>query len=656
MSEVQAGGQAGERLLSLQTVLGRDVLQPVSFHARESISAPFAVTVETVCDEAGIDPDQLLFQPACLTISHGKGESRMLQGMVRSLVATGQPVRDRFAYTLTFVPKLWFMGQTSDCRIFQNTTIADIVTTLCGEAGQTIELKIYGEKPQKVYVTQYNETDFAFLSRLLEEAGYYYYFIYSKSDHTMVVTDQNQGFPQDARPALIVRDQGGGLDTLTAWHKVGATVQGRYQLRDYDLTTPSTLPEAVQSTQLATEGASARDVFEWPALAVTSDAASARARLKMEAAEAEAGLFEATAENPALGAGSRFTISGDPYDESQGTEYIVRSVSSSGHDHSWVTGETGADFTSRFVAFKASLPWRERMVTPRPVMAGVHSAVVLGNSGEEIHADKYGRVKVRFFWDHRSDATADTTCWVRVMQPWSGNTWGWQHLPRVGTEVAVAFMDGDADRPLIMGGLYNGDMMPVFAVPDEQTRSGLRSRSTAQGSTSTFSELSFDDKKGEELMYLHAEKDMTVEVENDQKVTVTRDQTIEVDNNRSLTVKRKETIEVDDSQTVTVRNGRTTTVEAAGDSLTVKGGDLTVTTSQGDIAIEARAGSITIRAMQAIELSVGANKITINNEGVTVSATQIKVQGQAMVQVQAPMTQVSGDGMLTLKGGVMMLN
>ncbi len=647
MSDVQAGGQVSERLLSLQTALGQDVLQPVSFTAGEAVSSPFSVTVETVCDQSSVDPDQLLYQPVCLKIRLGSGGERVLQGMVSRFVSTGQPFRNRFGYSLTFVPKLWFMGQTVDCRIFQDESIADILSKLCQEAGQTIEVKVYGDKSPKPYITQFNETDFAFFTRLAEEAGYYYYFTYTEGDHTLVLTDQNQGFPQNPKPALTVRHEGGGLDTLTEWRKIGATAFGKYQLRDYDPTAPSTLPEGTQPTQLATQGAPTRDVFEWPALALTNGAASVRARLKMEAAEAEAGLFEAAGEVSPLAAGSRFTLAEDPYDSSQGSEYVVRSIESAGEDRGWVTGDSEPAFSNRLVAFKASVPWREKMATPRPVMVGVHSAIVVGNDGEEIHADQYGRIKIRFFWDHREDATADTTCWARIVQPWAGNTWGWQHLPRVGTEVAVSFMDGDPDRPVVMGGLYNGEMMPVFAIPGEQTKSGFRSRSTTEGSTSTFSELSFDDKKGSELMFLHAEKDMTVEVENDQTVTVKHDQTIEVDNDRSLTVKQKETIEVDDSQTVTIKNGRTTTIKASGDKLTVE---------NGDIAIEASLGSISVKAMNKIELTVGSNKITIDNTGVTVSATQVKIQGQAMAQVQAPMTQVSGDGMLTLKGGVMMLN
>ena len=657
-SDASAGSEAGagSRLLSLQTALGAGVLQPISFHAEESINAPYSVTVEAISDQVAIDPNAILFQPACLTITFGSGAPRIMQGMVRSFVATGEPVRDKYVYTLTFVPKLWFMGQTLDCRIFPGMAIADILTSICGDAGQTITINVYGTKAVKPYVTQFNETDFAFFSRLVEEAGYYYYFTHTSSDHTLVVTDQNQGFVADPKPTMTIAHEGGGNDVLTAWHKIGSTAHGSFHLLDYDLTQPDTLPEDTKTTTLGTTGAAGRDVFEWPALELTQSDVAARARLKMEAAEAEAGLIEALGANPGFVPGTRFIIATDPYTGIQNVEYVIRGVSSSGHDQSWVAGGGASDYANRIVAFPSATVWREKFVTPRPVMAGIHSAVVIGAAGEEIHSEEYARVKVSFFWDHRKTITADNGVWVRVIQPWAGNTWGWQSLPRVGCEVAVAFFDGDPDRPVVVGGLYNANMMPVFPVSAQQTKSGLRTRSTTGGSSSNFSEFSIDDKQGSELVFLHAEKDMLSEIENNGTVTVGNDQSITINNNRTLTVKAKETIEVDDAQSVTVKNGRTTTISAAGDSLTVNDGGITMTAKNSDIAIEASLGNITLKAMNSIKFTVGGNSIEINAEGVTINAMKVSVQGQSMVQIQGPMTQVSGDGMLTLKGGVMMLN
>lgn len=672
MSDTGSDAGGGGQFLALTTALGAGALQPVSFHAEESISAPYSVTVEAISDQATIDPDQLLFQPASLTITFGTGTPRIMHGMVRSFVATGEPVRDQYSYTLTFVPKLWFASQTHDCRIYPGMAIADILTSICGDVGQTISVNVYGDKTTIPYVTQFNETDFTFFSRLVEEAGYFYYFTHTASDHTLVVTDQNQGFVASPTPSLTVAHEGGGTDVLTAWHKIGSTAHGSFHLLDYDLTAPDTLPEDTETTTLATAGAAARDVFEWPALELTQSNVQARARLKMQAAEAEASMVEALGADPGFMPGTQFTLATDPYTGDSDVQYVIRSVSSSGHDQSWVAGGGASDYTNRIVAFPSAITWREKFATPRPVMAGIHSAVVIGDSGEEIHSEQYGRVKVSFFWDHRKDITADNGIWVRVIQPWAGNTWGWQSLPRVGCEVAVAFFDGDPDRPVIVGGLYNADMMPVFPITGQQTKTGIRTRSTTGGSSSTFSEFSIDDNAGSEMVFLHAEKDMfteienngtvtignneTITVKNDQSLTVSNDQVITISNNRSLTVSGTETIEVDGAQTVTLKKGRTTTINASGDSLTVDNGGITMTASQSDIAIAANAGNITLNAMNSIKLTVGSNSIEINAEGVTINATKVSVQGTAMVQVQGPMTQVSADGMMTLKGGVMMLN
>jgi type VI secretion system secreted protein VgrG len=656
MSDTEIDSNRTGQLLSIQTALGQGALLATSFHAEESISAPYCVTVEVISGKAVIDPDSVLFQPASLTITFGAGTPRIMHGMVRSFVATGEPVRDQYAYTLTFVPKLWFMGQTRDCRIFTNMTVADILTTICGDAGQTISVNVYGDKPVQPYVTQFNESDFAFFSRLAEAAGYFYYFTHTSSDHTLVVTDQNQGFVSDPTPSLTVAHEGGGTDVLTAWHKIGSTAHGSFHLLDYDLTQPDTLPEATKATTLKASGTGKRDVFAWPALALKQPDVAAKARLAMEAAEAEASLIEALGSDPSFMPGTQFTIATDPYSGAQGVQYVIRSVSSSGHDEGWVAGGGASDYANRIVAFPSTVTWREKLVTPRPVMAGIHSAVVIGGSDEEIHSEEYARVKVSFFWDHRKDVTADNGIWVRLIQPWAGNTWGWQSLPRVGSEVAVGFFDGDPDRPVIVGGLYNADMMPVFPIPGQQNKTGLRTRSTKGGSGSTFSEFSVDDTAGSELVFLHAEKDMFTEIENNETVTVGNNQSITVTKDRALTVKAKETIEVDDSQTVTIKNGRTTTVEAAGDSLTVNNGGIQVTASQSDIAIAANAGNVTVNAMNSIKLTVGGNSIEINNEGITISAIKVSVKGQAMVQIQGPMVQASADAMMTLKGGVMMLN
>lgn len=658
-----------KRLLALTTVLGDGVLSPVAFQAEEQISAPFHVTVEAISTEQAIKAESLLFTEVCLTVQQG-GVPRYFNGMVRSFSASGLPVRGMWRYTLSLAPKLWFMSQTADCRIFQQKTVLDIVQALCGEASQPVETRPLGTPEKLEYVTQYNETDLHFLQRLLEQEGFYYFFEHTESNHTLVVTNQNLSFPASPKPVLAVIHEGNNIDVLSEWRQVSSTATGSVRLMDYD-PQPPVVPDATTNTQLKVAGAAQRDVVQWPALATDSGVVTARTKIAIEAAAAEASLIETAGTNHTLGAGSRFTLFRDPFTGASSVDHIVRAATHSGRDDSWVTGTAEPDYTNTLSVFPAATTWRQKLLARRPQMAGIFAAIVLGNEGEEIHTEALGRIKVRLKWDHRNDTVAGQAVWVRVIQPWAGTGWGYQYLPRVGTEVAVAFMDGDPDRPVVVGGFYNGTNTVPFGLPAQQTKSGFRTHSTKGGGDSNFSEFSIDDKMGSELVYLHAEKDFTREVEHDdtltvgnnRSITVTQDETSEikndrtltVDNNQSITVKNNDTQEVknnqtltvDNAQTVTVKAGRSTTINSGGDALKVNAGDMTVNVASGAVSIE---------AMTSITLKVGGNTITISQSGVEIKGIMVTAEGQAMAQVKGPMVQVSGDGMLTLKGGITMIN
>ena len=279
-------------------------------------------------------------------------------------------------------------------------------------------------------------------------------------------------------------------------------------------------------------------------------------------------------------------------------------------------------------------------------MAGMYSAVVIGPQGEEIYTDDLGRIQVQFPFDHEGDITTDKTLWVRVMQGWSGNNWGTQYIPRIGMEVVVAFLEGDVNRPMVVGCLFNGNNKPVFAA-SEKNKSGLRTRSTMQGGTANFSEFSIDDTKGSEAVFLHAEKDLNVEVENNRSVTVTKDETVKIDGKKTDTVK--------------------------GDyAVTVSQGNLSTTVSQGNESLDVSQGTITHSAAQSITLKVGGSSIKIDTSSITltvggstvkltasevdVTGIQVNITGQAQTAVKGAIVQVSGDGMLELKGAMTMIN
>jgi type VI secretion system secreted protein VgrG len=670
-------GAVGERLLSFTANGSSTLLQPVGFSAEEAISEPFSVTVDLISDQSSIDPDSVLYKPACLSMIRQTGGTRYFHGLVRAFAGTGAPVRGKWSYRAVLAPRLWFMSQTSDCRIFQQMSVSAIVSARCGEVSQTLS-DVTTAQPTREYVTQYNETDLDFVHRLLEQEGYFYYFVHSDSDHVLTLCNQNPSFPTSPKPSMYVVHEGGTPSTLTNWRKVRATTHGVVNTLDYDPTAPSTLPSGTSATTLGTTGAATRDVFRWPARWFAAGDAGDRAKYEMEAAEAAVTLQEATGENHMFSAGSRFTLAMDPFDQSTGTDYVIQRVSHAARDDSWVTGGGGQPvYGNRLTAFPAATNWRQPIATPKPVLGGIYSALVLGDSGEEIHADQYGRIKVQLLFDHRGDTTADKGVWARIIQPWAGNTWGWQHLPRVGAEVAVSFMDGDPDRPVVVGGLYNANMQPVFPIPAEQTKSGFRSRSTTGGSSANCSEWWFDDKKGSELVFLHAEKDRTTEVENNDSLTVT--------NNRTHTIKQQETISVGDTQTITVKNDRTTTISEGNDSFTVSKGDHSTTistgnhsttvsqgnhsttvsmgnsstgVSMGDLSIKVDLGSVTIEAMQSITLKVGSSSVTISQEGVTVDGMQLAVGGGSTLQtaVKGLMVQTNGEAMAQHQGAIMMIN
>jgi type VI secretion system secreted protein VgrG len=339
----------------------------------------------------------------------------------------------------------------------------------------------------------------------------------------------------------------------------------------------------------------------------------------MEAAEAAVSLVGAGGDMASLVAGGKFKLRDKAGVE---TPHVVREITHFSEDDSGSRrGESTSSYSNSFTAFANTVPWRQPMATARPRMEGLHTAIVLGPSGEEIHTDDQGRIKIRFFWDWREDATADSSDWVRVVQPWAGNQWGGQFIPRVGTEVAVAFMDADPDRPIVVGGFYNGNDKPIFPVA-EKTKLGFRSRSVTKGGKEDFNEFSFDDKKGSEMVFLHAQKDMTTEVEHDQKLKVDNDRTVTITGNEKVTIEQ---------------------------------GDQSTEVKLGDISVKVDVGSITMEAMQSITLKVGQSSVKIDQMGVTISGMMIKIEGQVMTTVQGTMTTVKGDAMLTLSGGITMI-
>jgi type VI secretion system secreted protein VgrG len=661
-------------LLSMTSPFGKDVLIPTAVVAEEALSQPFLCSIDLVSARETIDPDDLLYQPVCLTVRLMDLTPRYIHGLVRHFAATGPLPRDMFGYRLEVVPALWFLSQTEDCRIFENKSTKQVVQTILGEHGVRFQFRV-GDTPPRPLTVQYNETDLDFVTRLMAEEGWFYLFNHEATGHTLVITESNTSFKKVPDGSVTLRP-GDDVTTLAQWRPGRATAHGQVIMGDYDPEQPSTKLSGQTDTTFKAAGKSARDPFHWPARAVKNDLIAQRTRYRIEAAEAAASLAEGEGFNPNFFAGGRIQVAvrvnGTP------KEFLLHGVTHHASDETWCNGSTPPSYTNSFTAFPTDLPWRPAQTVQKPRMEGLHSATVIGPDGQEIHTDELGRVKLRFRWDRRSDATPGGAVWVRVMQAWSGTNFGWTFIPRVGTEVGVSFVDGDPDRPIVVGQIHNGDQHPPWSLPDQKTRGGLRSRSTPDGGEENCSEFWFDDKKGSELIHLHSERDLAVEVENDA--------TYQIDNNRTATIKQG-------NDSLTVKQGnRCTTISMGNDSIKVEQGsrtvdvpmgdhtiksqqgnisvetelgnialkntqgDISANTSMGNITLKTALGSVTIEAMQSLTLKVGQSSVTVDQSGVSIKGMMVKVEGQIMTSLKGPMTQIDADAMLKASGGIMMLN
>jgi type VI secretion system secreted protein VgrG len=604
-------------LLSISST-AESPLTVVRIVAQETISQLFEFEIDVVA--AGkINTTNMLNKPACVAVNHGGKNTRYFHGIVSEFGLLEQSGVVDKAYRMVLVPQLAQAAIRSDCRMFFNKTAQDILTVIFNDAGVTkTAFRLYSQPAQRKATAQFNETSLHFATRLMEEEGWYYFFEHTSDSHTLVVTNDNNGFY--TIPGTTLRlGVGTTADMITEYRKPELLAAGKVTVKDYDFDAPDKNLKMEQNTILKHGGISNRPVFHWPALTRDTGMAKNRARWRMEASEAAVSLIAGGGDNASLIAGGKFKLRADAGEQ----VHIVQSITHRAEDLSERAGVVaGSGYSNRFMALPNTVPWRQPMATARPRMEGLHTAKVLAPSGEEIHTDDQGRIKIRFFWDWRDDATADNSEWVRVVQPWAGNQWGGQFIPRVDTEVAVAFMDADPDRPIVIGGLYNGNDKPIFPVA-EKTKLGFRTRSVTEGGTDAFNELTFDDKKGNELLFLHAQKDMKTEVEND--------------------------------QTLTVENDRTVTINKGNETVTLKQGNQSTELKLGNISVKCDLGSITMEAMQSITLKVGQNSVKIDQMGVTISGMIIKIDGQVMTEVKGTMTQVQGTAMLQLGGGIIMI-
>jgi type VI secretion system secreted protein VgrG len=666
--------------------LGGDTLLFSGFAGEEAVSTPFLFTVDMLSEKQSIDATEMLRKPLVVELSMD-GSTRYVHGLIRRFIEQDSAYSSLFAYRAEIVPWLWFLSLAADCRVYEKKSVIDIIEDVFRRNHWSdFTVKTTGTYPKREYCVQYRESDLAFVSRLMEEEGIFYFFQHTASKHTLVLADDNSAFqPVPGTSTISATERsvsGTQFQQNVGSLQVDAQVPpGTVTLYDYNYLDGQTpLKATVSST-------GPEEIYDYPGDYTDQDTGDRYARLRLDAAETFENQLTGVSSWRGFTSGYQFKLSEYFRSDLNGDWNIVKVRHMAQLTYGQAdTGEVTATYQNDFRAIATSVVFRPMLRTPRPIVAGTQTALVVGPSGSEINVDKYGRVQVQFFWERTNKDDPGSSCYVRVSTSWAGKQWGIIHIPRIGQEVVVAFEEGNPDRPIIVGSVYNPDMMPPYDLPANKSQSGIKSRSTEGGGADDFNEFRFEDKTGSEQIFMHAQKDTLFEVENNQTETIGNAETKTIDKGdyNELLKEGKYVLEIQKGdQEIDIDKGSQKTTISEGDcSLDVEmgkydvslgQGDMSVSLSQGNmstklsmgnydlqcsmgnVSIKTDLGQVTVEAMQGIELKVGGNSIKIDMMGITISGMMIKLDGQIQTQVSGLMTQVSGSAMTQISGAITMI-
>ncbi|EPG3442024.1 type VI secretion system spike protein VgrG1a [Pseudomonas aeruginosa] len=631
------------RLVQVDCPLGPDVLLLQRMEGREELGRLFAYELHLVSENPNLPLEQLLGKPMSLSLELPGGSRRFFHGIVaRCSQVAGH---GQFAgYQATLRPWPWLLTRTSDCRIFQNQKVPDIIKQVFRDLGfSDFEDALSRSYREWEYCVQYRETSFDFVSRLMEQEGIYYWFRHEQSRHILVLSDAygaHQSPPNYASvpyypPTLEQRER----DHFYDWHMAREVQSGSLSLNDYDFQRPGARLE-VRSNIARSHAAADYPLYDYPGEYVQSQDGEQYARTRIEALQARYERVRLRGRARGLGSGHLFKLSGYPR-EDQNREYLVVGAEYRVVQELYETGGggVGAQFESELDCIDAGQAYRPLPTTPLPIVRGPQTAVVVGPKGEEIWTDQYGRVKVHFHWDRHDQSNENSSCWIRVSQAWAGKNWGSMQIPRIGQEVIVSFLEGDPDRPIITGRVYNAEQTVPYELPANATQSGMKSRSSKGGTPANFNEIRMEDKKGAEQLYIHAERNQDNLVENDASLSVGHDRNksighdelARIGNNRTRAVKLNDTLLVGGAKSDSVTG--TYLIEAGAQIRLVCGKSVVEFNADGTINISGSAFNLYASGNGNIDTG---GRLDLNSGGASeVDAKGKGVQGTIDGQVQA---------------------
>jgi len=619
------------RLLEAGTPLGKDVLVLQRMAGKEELGRLPEFQLDFWSRRPDIKPEEILGKNITWALELASGSPRYFNGFVTAFEENGQSDASVFEtggkgnvylYVARVSSWLWFLTRTADCRIFQNLSVPDIVEEVFKDypfADKKLQLR--GNYPKREFSVQYRETDFNFVCRLLEQEGIFLVHEYEDGKNTVVLMDSGATYkkpavevpfhPQEAAAALQ-------KDVLGSWGLWRQILAGKYVLSDFDFEKPRLPMEGVGLPDPAKEhDLSEYEIYDYPGEYDTPAEGTQYAKTRIEEVHTKYQTYFGAGRAREISPGRLIKLMDHPR-SAYNAEYVVTTVSYAATVGTLASGGEPAGFSCSLQAIPSTTTFRPARVTPKPVVQGTQTAFVVGPSGEEIHTDKYGRVKVQFHWDRYSKTDENSSCWVRVAQPLAGKEWGMFNLPRIGQEVLVDFLEGDPDNPVVIGTLYNGEAMPPWALPDNKSRSGIKTKSYKG---TGFNEISFQDKAGSEELYIHAQKDQTELIEHDRVE--------QVGNEHHLTVGKDSLEDIEGDHHVNVGGDRNETV-GGGLSLNIskdlqcKAG--TKVAYDAGTEIHLKAGTtLVLEASATLSLKVGGNFISINSGGIFIKGTMVMI-------------------------------
>ncbi len=709
------------RVASLTTALGGEVLLLRSATCSEELGRPFRFDLDLLSLEPSLEFADIVGKSVTIRLDRGENEPRYFNGVVSRFAQSGM-VGAYYGYTAQVVPWVWILTRTSDCRIFQDMTVPEIIKQVFADRGfaDFVDALKKTDYPKWEYCVQYRETDFNFISRLMEEEGIYYFFEHTEDKHFLVLADSPEShlaFPGDESMKYL-SDQPSQFDIgyIREWFMEQELQPGKYALTDYDFKTPT--KDLSSNHEVERPNANSTfEMFDFPGAYEEIAEGKFYSQVRIEELQAQFAIIYGRTDIRGACTGCTFKLENHPR-EDQLKDYLITSATYHIENDAMVAS-TGAGpatvYDCEFTAILAKTPFRSPRLTPKPIVQGPQTAIVVGPKDQEIYTDKYGRIKVHFHWDRHNKLNESASCWIRVAQIWAGSKWGSIHIPRIGQEVMVEFLEGDPDRPIITGRVYNGDLMPPYDLPGNMTQSGIKSHSSKDAGTEEFNEFRFEDLKGSEQIFLQAQRQLDIRVKADRFETIgndrhlvvekdkyehiknNRNELIDVDhieeikNDRNLKVGGKEAVEITKSKSLKVTGAVieefkdchsevvTKDYYLKADNICIEAlTNITIKVGQSYIAIESggikigttgtieteSTGDTTLKATQNLNAEATLKMALKGTMGFAAESTlqtslkglQLGLEGTAMSELKGALTTVKADGIMTVQGALVKIN